>query len=380
MTSGPEAGEIRTLVAAALQAPSGDNCQPWRFVWDGHTLQIGFNAERAESLYDVRHLASWIGLGAALTNLRITAAALGYTVQTDLFPDGPDAAGVARVRFSATSPGSGTGSTPGSGTVASAAGMLPEAIARRCANRRPYRDAPLAPALREQIDAVVAATPGTHLDVADRDPGKRRLAAAAALNDRILFENRRLHDGLYRWLRWTAEETARRGDGLPIESLELAGMERLGFRAMAAWPAAVASAILGVTRMLPMRTTGVYRRSSAIALLSVDGARPEDLVRGGEALERIWLTATTEGAAMQPITGVTCLMLRQQLCNGDGLSAVHCRVLDHARRELEAVWTGCLQRTPVMLFRLGYADAPSARAPRLPAESVLTLSPRQDQC
>jgi nitroreductase len=32
--------EIESLIELALRAPSGDNCQPWRFTWNDNTLAI----------------------------------------------------------------------------------------------------------------------------------------------------------------------------------------------------------------------------------------------------------------------------------------------------------------------------------------------------
>ena len=66
MTSAlPDLADIQESVRAGLLAPSGDNCQPWRFVWDGRQLEIHFLPERAESLYDVNHSASaaWRDVG-----------------------------------------------------------------------------------------------------------------------------------------------------------------------------------------------------------------------------------------------------------------------------------------------------------------------------
>jgi hypothetical protein len=49
---------VRALVDAASHAPSGDNCQPWRFHWDGEYIRVVFLADRGESLYDIHNVAS----------------------------------------------------------------------------------------------------------------------------------------------------------------------------------------------------------------------------------------------------------------------------------------------------------------------------------
>ena len=81
-----------------MQAPSGDNCQPWRFQWDGERLRILFLADRAESLYDVRSMGSWVSLGAVITNATLTATQFGLRTTVEVFPSGEPPGIVALVR------------------------------------------------------------------------------------------------------------------------------------------------------------------------------------------------------------------------------------------------------------------------------------------
>jgi len=348
------------VVEAAIQAPSGDNCQPWRFRWDGECLRILFLAERAESLYDIRSMASWISLGAVITNLTLSAAQFGFQMTVDLFPAGEMLGAVARARFQAGP---------------AAADPLVKAISPRCVNRRPYLNDPIPFKVREDMAALTANSPGMRLSWIEADPAKRRIAALAAQNDRILFENRELHDGVYRWIRWTRAEAERRRDGMPADALELSKFEQPGMRLLGSWRWARLAAALGITRGLPFRARKIYRRSGAIALLSVRGDRPEDFVRGGEVLERIWLTATRYGIAFQPITGITFLLLRMRLTGGERLGAHHRALLHRIEEELKRVYPEGAAESPIMLFRLGLAPPPSGRAPRLPLEQILELAP-----
>jgi nitroreductase len=348
------------VVQAGILAPSGDNCQPWRFRWDVGHLHILFVAERAESVYDIRSIASWISLGAVITNMTLAAAQFGFRLSVELFPAGEMPGAVARVRFEA-------------GPVA--ADPLAEAILDRCVNRRPYRREPLPAGVREKLQALPASSSGTRLSWVDADPVKKRLAALAAENDRILFENRALHDGIYRWIRWTSAETERWRDGMPVETFELAAFERPGMRLLGSWRWARLAAWLGLTRGLALRARRIYRRSAAIALLTVRGDRPEDFVRGGQVLERIWLSATRHGIAFQPITGITFLLLRMRLAGGEGLNANHRQLLHRLEEEFQRLFPDYGAESPIMLFRLGVAPPPSGRAPRLPLAQVLETTP-----
>jgi hypothetical protein len=109
--------------------------------------------------------------------------------------------------------------------------------------------------------------------------------------------------------------------------------------------------------------------------LSVRGGRPEDFVRGGEVLERIWLTATRYSIAFQPITGITFLLLRMRLTGGERLAAQHSTLLARIDEEFKRVFPESAAESPIMLFRLGLAPPPSGRAPRLPLEQILEIAP-----
>jgi hypothetical protein len=146
-------------------------------------------------------------------------------------------------------------------------------------------------------------------------------------------------------------------------------------RLLGSWRWARLAAALRISRVLPVRARKIYQRSGAIALLSVRGDQPADFVRGGEVLERIWLTATRHGIAFQPITGITFLLLRMRLTGGEGLSSDHRKLLDRVEEEFKRVYPEGAVENPIMLFRLGLASPPSGRAPRLPLEQVLEIVP-----
>jgi len=348
---------LRAIVTAGTRAPSGDNCQPWRFRWDGDCLRIAFVASRAASLYDVADRASFVSLGAVGFNMAITARSLGYEMAAEYFPPGESGDVVARIRFEA---------------VPVRRDPLLDSIERRCVNRRPYRREDLFSVVRDDLLAA-GSTPGVHVSWIDDEATKNRVARIAAENDRVVFENRALHDGLYRWLRWSRHDPRWARDGMPADTLELTAMERPGIRLLGSWPVSAAFSALGLTRTLPVRAARLYRRSAAIGLVTVPGGSREDFVRGGEAVQRLWLTATARRVAFQPITGITCLMLRLRLANGDGLHPRHRALIADLAEQLAAAFPRLEQEVPVMLFRVGLAAPPSGRAPRLPVGEVFEI-------
>src|SRR6185503_16157146 len=87
------------MARAGALAPSGDNLQPWSFAVEGASLLLKHEATRDQSLFNVRHLASFIALGAALENIIIASSGEGYRANVACFPNGPFHKIVARLSF-----------------------------------------------------------------------------------------------------------------------------------------------------------------------------------------------------------------------------------------------------------------------------------------
>ena len=90
--------DLERIVRYGVKAPSGDNCQPWRFVLRGGELCVLFDPARDTSLYNVRDTASLIACGALIENMSLAAPSIGYRLKVDLFSKGIDNA-VATIRF-----------------------------------------------------------------------------------------------------------------------------------------------------------------------------------------------------------------------------------------------------------------------------------------
>ena len=82
-----DADEIDRIVDAARRAPSGGNIQPWRFEADDSEIRFYLVPERTTAM-DVRFRASYVGIGAALFNARVAAAAERRLGPVKLLPRG----------------------------------------------------------------------------------------------------------------------------------------------------------------------------------------------------------------------------------------------------------------------------------------------------
>ena len=335
--------DLEKIIKNSAKAPSGDNCQPWRFLSDKEGLWLLIDPARDTSLYNVRDTASHIACGALIENMSITARSLGYRLEVELFPQKRPRDAVAFLTFS---------------KIAPVKDELLDYIPKRCTNRWPFRKAPLPADAARRLRKSAEAAGGGELFLAESVQEKNIVARAASVNDRLLFENRLMHDFLFSQIRWSAEEAERTMDGLDARTLGLNSVQVRLFRMLTPWQAVRALNLAGFSRLVPMQSYMLCKGSSALGLVQMDGTGPESFVNGGRLMQRVWLTATSSGLSFQPMTGLTFLVNRLRLAAGQGLSDKHRGLVRRSEAGLKKVFPLEDTKSMIMLFRLGYGPEP----------------------
>ena len=345
---------LEAILKAGVSAPSGDNLQPWRFYAREGSLLVRHDATRDTSLYNVRGLASFIALGAAVENITIAASTYGYHSDVTYLPEGEFADIAACLSFR-----KGAKSDP-----------LAQVIFQRCVNRKPYTKQSLASEVLANLDREASKFPAVTVQWLRESPDLYRLAKSVTQADRLLFENPHLHKQLFSCLRWTGEEVQKTRDGLPVATLELGTLGTQAFRSLQSWRLVSILNWLGFSRMAARRSGKLMRKSSAAGLITVSKISSETFLQAGRAFERLWLKATLQGLALQPMTGFVFLQLRSALGEYEGLTPAQLHLLENLRRQLAAIFTLPNSAIPAMLFRVGVGPAPSGRTIRRPVSAV----------
>jgi len=311
---------VHELLRAAVAAPSLHNTQPWRFrVRDsGSVIELLADPARMLPAADPGGRAAHIACGAALFNLRMAAAVAGLRPDIALLPDPARPLLVAEVRLA--------------GTRQAAAPWereLHAAIARRQTNREPYSTRPVPPDTRAEL-AEAASAEAAILHFLDRDEALRvrRLAADAEL---YLLADPAYRAEVARWV-----GSPRDNDGIPDSALGPTSPE-------GGQP---------VRRFVPGRPRPVryarFEESPQLAVLSVRAGGARDWLAAGQALQRVWLTATSRG--------ISCCPLTQPLETADAWLVRDPR-------------SGTEQ--PQMILRIGYGPPIPAGAPRRAVSDVI---------
>ncbi|WP_329197445.1 Acg family FMN-binding oxidoreductase [Streptomyces sp. NBC_01435] len=331
---------VTALVADATAAPSMHNAQPWLFRYGqrSRTLDLRADFERRIPEADPTARALHVGCGAALLNLRVSAAHHGLDAATTLLPDPSDPVLLASVRLD-DGPGVRLDDGPDAsgGRAEEALRALHPAIAERHTSRYPFDEQAIPDDVRARLvraaraegaDLVFLA--GPHLEtvldlIRDAEGYDRGDPAREAEQEH--------------WARYTKTDAP--VDGIPDYAFgPRDAAERATNRDFAG-----SVPVAGRARV-------PFEHQPQLALLSTGGDRPADWLRAGQALERVLLTATLDAVstsfAAQPLEWPDLRWVLRDPVHGTG--------------------------HPQMIIRLGYGPN-GPRTPRRPLDRVLTIEP-----
>ncbi|QTE28105.1 nitroreductase family protein [Pengzhenrongella sicca] len=333
------AGDRLALVRAAVLAANAHNTQPWTFrVADSH-IDLFADGARSIGAMDPLSRELDISLGCCLENLVQAGLPNGFTTTVTVLPDSADAAHVARVDLTSTTP------------VGSA---MFDALASRHTNRGAYDTArPVAGARLAALAALVDA-PATQLvwftSAHDKEAfGALTIGATKAI---IADEEQAADD--FAWYRTDWQEIQERKDGITID------------------PSGQSPVIRALSKIVPVsrdqnndgwlrgtRDTQIPTAAAFGALVVDDPLDRVQRLNAGRSWQRMQLSATSLGLAMQPLCQVPERIDRERSAGFEP--------------EFTTAMAGLLpgQRKPVMTFRIGYPTSAGLLSPRRPAESVL---------
>jgi nitroreductase len=343
---------LATIVAAAGQAPSGDNTQPWRFVVDSEARTIALleDATRDRSPMNAGRRMSRIAVGAALENVLEKARSLGWAVETDVaaYP------ALAVIRLEGRS---------------GPACPNHDLESSRVTNRRVYDGRPVP---TETLDRLIRETPelggvSTHwIPAGDRIA---RLARLIGRGDAAMFGDASMRRAFLSKVRLDVAGGERVTAGLSASALELSAMDRLAIRAIRRMPDQWFKR-LGVPRIFAAKARRLVASSSGLCLIAALDDREDTDLLAGRATQRAWLAMTRAGLAVQPM--MSLLVLENVYENGDAttLDSLDRRILATLRDELRALVPEIAGSRPAFLMRFGYAPPPSGRTGRLPLRTI----------
>ncbi len=332
--------KVEKILAAAVRAPSGDNVQPWDVRVSKNFTQLDlYNLpEKDDSVYNYQQVASYIAHGAFLENLLIAARHLGCQADYQLFPDSQNEEHIAQIKLTDSPP--------------EEQSYYPVIFKRRT-NRFVHQKTKISTATLNTLKNSIKSIKGVKVYLVTDQEKIKKIADIFKLNDRIVFENKLLHDFLFDKIRWNKKQMEEIQDGMPVNALGLNPVEKMFFPLLRFWGYVKVANVFGLSKLIELKGWWRCRQASLSGVLVIKGIDNAAFVEGGRAVQRLWLETTRQGLAFQPIIGLPLLIRQFKEGCLQGISETHKSFIQQANEKSAKLFGLDEDEIMIMGFRAG---------------------------
>lgn len=346
---------IKKILDKSVNAPSGDNSQPWQFKIAADKIFVYVKPNIDLAFYNYDQKASLFANGCVIENIVISASYFGLKTDVQLFPDKNDFNLTAVVN------------------LIKAANIkkdpLFDFIDKRVTNRKFYKKIPLGADIKDKLINEAGKVPYEAKLVFVEDRSKiKELSKALTINERIVLETEQIHKTFFKHVVWTKKEENKRKTGLFVKTLEMKPPEEFVFKLCKNWRIMNFLNKFGMSRFIANENAKRFNSSSALAAILVKNNNKEDFVYAGRVMQRIWLKAVSLDLSLHPITGVIFL-IQSVWGNKADVFKRHIQELKQAYRIISDIF-GVKNEFIPFIFRIGYADQPSAKSSKKKPEII----------
>ncbi len=351
--------DMRTLIKAAICAPSADNMQPWKFRYGANYILLYHDRGLMGHFFDPSEVATQMGSGAVIENIAQAARKLGITSFIELKrSDSKDL--VAKVTFAVTENG------PSGGLSED------DVLFKRCTDRSIYRWGKKIPDVTlDLLSRVVDECDGFHFTRYDETVSRKQIIRAVYAADTIRFNHQRVHEDFYNVLRFGGDGVGLM-DGLAENTLGVESIFIPILKVLKPWSLTRKLNLIGLHKVMALRGTWLPMKSTPHIVSIVHCGSP-DYFDAGRVMQRFWLEATNAGLSLQPLGALPLFLARLELMGGEGFGQSHICQLQRLQSAVARITPAYKQGESqlIMLFRVGYAHDKPARSQRRPLESFL---------
>ncbi|MGA9392817.1 MAG: hypothetical protein WBV69_20475 [Candidatus Sulfotelmatobacter sp.] len=335
------------LVRAAILAASPHNTQPWLFKVTNSSIELYIDTGRNVGALDPYLREEHIGIGCALENLMLAAAANGYQANVTSVPGKLGAPFQSPPKLLAR-----VNLAPGQRIE----NELYNAIPHRHTNRGPYL--PQKPLPAEFMDALgrLSDDPNVKVFLLTADADRKRIVNISSKANHEIYSDPDVTRGSDGWIRIDWKDVQKFRDGLTIDAFGLPPVGNAIAKVMPPWMLAWAASHGekdGYSKLM--------FSAPVIGIITVrDRYDQENCLRAGRIWQRGHLLATARGLAGRPCNEAVEMIDFEKAHNKPALRAT-----------LLGEILGDPAWQPTFLFYMGYPTLTARASPRRPVENVV---------
>jgi len=338
------------IINTAINAPSGENSQPWRFVCKNNFIEVYNLPDRDNPIYNFKQHGSLFAHGALFENISIIASSLGLKVDIDIIIDYTTNL-IARIHLNKKE-------------NESQYPTLISSINKRATNRKKYDNKEISEDILKSFYDIVKSDDSVDVYFIDKQKNRDRMARVFSLNDMITLEDKKLHNVFFEHIRWNKEEEQKYKNGLFLDTLELAPPQEKIFTLLKNPKIAFFFRKIRLTKFIAHENAKVYA-SSPLFISFVIKNNEENYIRAGMLAERIWLQAIHHGLSCQPLAALPYLYDRISHDNKHYFSDYHKEIIISSYHDMCELLRISTDEMVAMTFRIGFASPPRAYSSKM---------------
>ena len=341
---------LEQLLSYGVCAPSGDNSQPWSFSYDESVLSVFAHPEKDHPILNVENGGTYIACGALLENISIAAIHFGFNAKIELCSPTNSSTKIAHITFQKIT------NTKNDDT-------LFKYIKLRHTNRKTYSKKTVPQNLIDTL-FVSPVEETTTVSVTDSE-SIRTLANNASKMEKIALETKQLHRLFFDDIFFDTTKNTKGESGLYIQTMELPPPIQLLFRILGNWKVMKILLTFRFQNLVSITNAKLYASAPLLGAIFVQNNQPQAYIKAGMQFQKIWLRCTKYGLSVQPIVGINYLYKYVSAEQTQKIISEHnVQLLTKIATDFEKVFH--TNKIPVMLFRIGYAQKPTAVSHRKP--------------
>lgn len=288
---------LQEILDLAVQAPSGDNTQPWKFrKVSENTIEIIAWGSKDNPIFNYKNIPTLIAIGAVIENIKNIAPNYGFEAEISLSNTLRD------------------GKVQNEDVVASCTFSVSEKIndqskgriLQRHTNRNEYLPKEIAKETRERIESLVTEDLVSKTLLFERGEIEE-VADVVIESERTVLTYKPLHDTFFDSIRWKSPAEGEDTRGLDVKTMELVPPARAIFGLYKQWSIAKILNKLGFSNIIASENSKTYKTASGYLILSLEKMTQEGAVNLGQVLQRHWVEICNSNLAAQLTTGISFL-------------------------------------------------------------------------